>query len=138
MNQLKKAVPAWILVMHGGLVVLSGCATGASPGSAGSDGYPAQRALVGKTKKELVACAGSPAGIDMNEGRPRLIYYQEASQLEESFAGSKSSFAKVHHGCRAMIAFDDDRVSSVTYMSEPSSYQDDDHCEEIFARCLGR
>ncbi|WP_080884989.1 hypothetical protein [Nitrospira japonica] len=102
----------------------------------GPEEYPAQKALIGKTRQELLACAGKPVSERAGGERPAVIYYREASQLEESFPGSKSSFAKVHHGCRATIVLDQDRVADVRYESDPSSYQDEDHCEEIFDRCV--
>lgn len=102
----------------------------------GSEEYPAQKALLGKTRQELIACAGTPVSERPGDERASVIYYREASQLEESFPGSKSSFAKVHHGCRATIFLDQGRIADVRYESEPSSYQDEDHCEEIFDRCV--
>ncbi|WP_455377113.1 hypothetical protein [Petrachloros mirabilis] len=95
-----------------------------------------QRALIGKTKQELFACAGPPVSEKVTPDRTVAVYYREASQLEESFPGSKGSFAMVHHGCRATIVVREDRVEGVRYDSEPSSYRDEDHCEEIFAGCL--
>jgi len=122
------ALPACVIL---GLIV--GCAA-VTPN--GPEAYPAQKALIGKTRQDLIACAGVPVSEWAGEERLAAIYYREASQLEESFPGSKSSFAKVHHGCRATIFFDRDRVADVRYESDPSSYQDEDHCEEIFDRCV--
>lgn len=102
----------------------------------GSEPYPAQKALVGKAKQEVIACAGVPVLDRAGEEQTAMVYYREASQLEESFPGSKSSFAKVHHGCRATIFLDQDRVTEVRYESDPSSYQDEDRCEEIFDHCV--
>jgi hypothetical protein len=116
-----------------GLLALAGCAE-VSPNA--SEPYPAQRALVGATGHALLACAGSPV-IQRTTGEEVLfIYYREASQFEESFGGSKSSFPMVHHGCRATIRLEQDRVTDVRYESEPSSYQDEDHCEEMFQSCI--
>jgi hypothetical protein len=116
-----------------GLLALAGCAE-VSPNA--SEPYPALRALVGATGHALLACAGSPV-IQRTTGEEVLfIYYREASQFEESFGGSKSSFPMVHHGCRATIRLEQDRVTDVRYESEPSSYQDEDHCEEMFQSCV--
>jgi hypothetical protein len=117
-----------------GLIALVGCAE-VTPNETGS--YPAQRALIGKTKQALLACAGQPVVERVKGDQVQLVYYREASQLEESFAGSKSSFAKVHHGCRATIVLQEDRVSEVRYENEPSSYREEDHCEDIFEPCVG-
>ena len=117
-----------------GLFAAGGCATVASDG----DEYPAQRALIGKTRPEVMACAGRPINERTADGLVLWVYYKEASLLEESFPGSKSSYSKVHHGCRATVVLEQDRVTDVLYESEPISYQDEDHCEEIFQPCIGR
>lgn len=119
----------WPLV----IVAIAGCA-GATPN--GSKSYPVQRALIGKPKAELLACAGPPHTQRVNGEEVLFVYYREASQLEESFAGSKSSFPMVHHGCRATLLLEEERVTGVQYESVPSTYRDDDHCEEIFQSCV--
>ncbi len=115
------------------LLLMAGCAE-VMPN--GSEPYPAAQALLGKTKEALLSCAGPPVKEQGHNGQVVYIYYREASQLEESFGGSKSSLAMVHHGCRASILLESDRVTGVQYDSEPSSYQDDEHCDQIFQRCL--
>lgn len=127
-NKRMLMLPAYALS-----VVVIGCA-GGMPG--GSEEYPARKALIGKVKRELIGCAGAPVIDRAGDEQATLVYYREASQLEESFPGSKSSFAKVHHGCRATVLLQQDRVVEVRYESDPSSYQDEDHCEEIFERCV--
>ena len=116
-----------------GFVAVVGCAE-VTP--ADTEPTPAQRALIGKTKQAVLACAGSPDAERVKGNYVALVYYREASQLEESFAGSKGSFAKVHHGCRATIIFNEDRVQEVMYEGEPNSYRDQDHCEDIFEPCI--
>jgi hypothetical protein len=120
--------PLWV-----GLIALTGCAE--IPPN-GTEAYPAQRALIGKTKEALLACAGPPVTERVTGDHVQFIYYREASQLEESFPGSKSSFARLHHGCRATIVLREDRVNEVRYESDPSSYHDEDHCEDIFEPCV--
>jgi len=122
--------PLWV-----GLIALTGCAE--IPPN-GTESYPAQGALIGKTKEALLACAGPPVIERVIGDHVQVIYYREASQLEESFPGSKSSFARVHHGCRATIVLREDRVSEVRYESDPSSYRDEDHCEDIFETCVSQ
>lgn len=68
--------------------------------------------------------------------RGLFLYHKEASLFEESFLGSKSSVPMVHHGCRATIVLQKDRVSDVRYEDESSPYRGEDHCEEIFAPCV--
>jgi len=121
------------LVLSAALASAMGCATVAADGSAD---YPARSALIGKSKRQLLACAGTPVSEHVSDEQAVAVYYKEASQLEESFPGSKSSFARVHHGCRATIILRQDQVSEARYESEPSSYQDEDLCEEIFASCV--
>jgi hypothetical protein len=122
--------PLWV-----GLLALAGCAE-VTPES--SDPTPAQRAMLGMTKQALLACAGPPV-IERTKGDEVLfVYYREASQFEESFGGSKSSFARIHHGCRASITLAQDRVIGIRYQGEPRSDQDQDHCEQIFEACVSR
>lgn len=115
-----------------GLVACIGCAEVTPDGTE----FPAQKALIGKTKQVVLACAGSPV-IERTDGdQVFLIYYREASQLEESFAGSKASYARTHHGCRATITINEDRVRDVRYEGDPNLNRDLDHCEDIFEPCI--
>ncbi len=104
----------------------------------GHDLFPAKQALIGKSKEALYACAGQPVSEKTIGDRTVAVYYREASQLEESFGGSKSSFAKVHHGCRATLFLEQNRIVDVQYKPEPESYRDEGHCEDLFEACLGR
>ena len=115
---------------------LLGLAACAQEGPYGNLNHPAQQALIGKTKQELLACAGKPVGEFTDGDRIVVVYYKEASVLEESFPSSKSSFPMVHHGCRATISLEQDRVDEVRYESIPRSYRDEDHCEELFSSCI--
>lgn len=126
---LERQKLVWVLV----ILAIAGCAE-ATPN--GSKSYPVQRALIGKSKAELLVCAGQPLTERVKGEQVLFVYYREASQLEESFAGSKSSFPMVHHGCRATLLLEEERVTGVQYESVPSTYRDDDHCEEIFQSCV--
>lgn len=97
-----------------------------------------QKSLIGKTKAELMACTAVQPEERTVGDLTVLKYYKEASVLEESFAASKSSVARVHHGCWASLVLKNDRVEGAQYDSVPSSYQSDDHCDEIFENCLGK
>lgn len=112
--------------------MIIGCAEAPSKGSVT---YPAQQALIGKSKQELFACAGKPVGEKTQEDLTVFTYYKQASLLEESFPEARSSFSKVHHGCRATVVLQGNRINEVRYESVPSYYQDEDHCEEIFELC---
>jgi len=114
---------------------LSGCATTPTEPPAPS---PTQKALIGKTQQELMSCVGITPEVKIIGEVTVLKYYKEASILEESSFVSKSSFPRVHHGCWATLALKNERVEGIQYNSVPSSYKDDDHCDEIFENCLGK
>jgi hypothetical protein len=97
---------------------------------------PIGRALLGKSKQELLACAGSPLKESKTAEGIVLTYYKEAPMFEESFASSKSSMSGAHHGCWAHLLMADDRVVGVEYGSVPRSVDATDHCEEIFHTCV--
>ena len=97
---------------------------------------PIGKALLGKSKQELVACAGNPLKEAKTDEGTVLSYYKEAPMFEESFAFSKSSRSGVHHGCWAHLLMVDDRVVGVEYRSVPRSVDATDHCEEIFHTCV--
>ena len=93
-------------------------------------------ALLGKSKHELVACAGNPLQEMKRAGGTVLTYYKEAPIFDESFSLSKGSTSGVHHGCWAHLLLEDDRVVGVEYKSVPRSVNATDHCEEIFHTCV--
>jgi hypothetical protein len=114
-----------------GFVGLVGCAA-----SQPIEPNPTGKALLGKSKQELVACAGSPLKETKTAEGTVLAYYKEAPMFEESFASSKSSRSGAHHGCWAHLLMADDRVVGVEYRSVPRSIDATDHCEEIFRACI--
>lgn len=97
---------------------------------------PIGKALLGKSKQELVACAGSPLQETKTVEGTVLSYYKEAPMFEESFPFSKSSRPGAHHGCWAHLLMGEDRVVGVEYRSVPRSVDATDHCEEIFHTCV--
>jgi hypothetical protein len=113
-----------------GFVGLIGCA--ASQPIAPS---PIGKALLGKSKQTLVACAGDPLQETKTAEGTVLKYYKEAPMFEESFVSSKGSTSGVHHGCWAHLLMGDDRIVGVEYKSVPPSVDSTDHCEEIFHTC---
>ncbi len=120
---------AFLLIV--GSVELTGCAA-----SQPIEPSPTGQVLLGKSKQELVACAGSPLKETKTTEGTVLAYYKEAPMFEESFASSKSSRSGAHHGCWAHLLMADDRVVGVEYRSVPPSVGSTDHCEEIFHTCL--
>ena len=97
---------------------------------------PIGKVLIGKSKQELVACAGNPFQETRTTEGTVLTYYKEAPMLEESFSFSKGSRSGMHHGCWAHLLMGDDRVVGVEYRSVPRSVDATDHCEEIFHTCV--
>jgi hypothetical protein len=97
---------------------------------------PIGKALLGKSKQELVSCAGNPLEETKTDEGTVLTYYKEAPMLEESFSSSKGSRSGVHHGCWAHLLMGDDHVVGIEYRSVPRSVDAIDHCEEIFHACV--
>jgi len=123
-----RAISALVLCIA---VWLIGCAV-----SQPIEPNPIGKALLGKSKQELVACVGNPLQETKTTEGTVLTYYKEASMLEESFSFSKGSRSGVHHGCWAHLLMGDDRVVGVEYRSAPRSVDATDHCEEIFHTCV--
>jgi len=123
-----RAISALVLCIA---VWLIGCAV-----SQPIEPNPIGKALLGKSKQELVACVGNPLQETKTTEGTVLTYYKEASMLEESFSFSKGSRSGVHHGCWAHLLMGDDRVVGVEYRSAPRSVDATDHCEEFFHTCV--
>jgi hypothetical protein len=118
----------WALMVLG---LQAGCATTSPDGS-----FPAQKALLGKTGQEVLACAGEPKKKSMSGEETLLTYHRTAPVFEESFAGSKSSVPCPRHACEAVVVLKGDRVTEVRYHPKPYSLGGCEHCEEIFQMCL--
>lgn len=101
-----------------------------------TEGYPHQQSLRGKSREQVLACAGTPLREWQDREFTQLRYYREAPLLEESMVSSKSSRPTVHHGCWATVMLQHNRVDQVQYRFAPSSVDASNDCEEIFARCL--
>jgi hypothetical protein len=99
------------------------------------EGYPAQTAMRGKTKAEILSCAGQPIHETQEGPMTELRYYREAPMLEESGTASKSSMPSIHHGCWVSIMVKDDRVADVRYRFVPDFFDASNDCEEIFSNC---
>ena len=113
------------------LVWLSACAATSPDGS-----FPAQRALIGMTEQEILACAGKPKTRSSSGEETVLSYRRAAPVFEESFAGSRGSVPCPRHGCEAVIVLKDGRVAEARYHPSPPSVGGCEHCEEIFRSCL--
>lgn len=97
---------------------------------------PIGKTLLGKSKQELVVCAGNPLQETKTAEGTVVTYYKEAPMFEESFSFSKGSRSGTHHGCWAHLLMGDDRVVGIEYRSVPRSVDATDHCEEIFHSCV--
>ena len=115
--------------------VLAGIMLGCHSTPPITEGYPHQRALQGKSKEQVLACAGTPLQEREDGAVTMLRYYKEAPLLEESMVSSKSSRPTVHHGCWATVVIQHQRVDQVQYRFVPSSVDASNDCEEIFANC---
>lgn len=114
-----------------GWLCLTGCATPAQVNE-----YPNQQKLAGKSKSELLACAGTPKKIMKDNDITLLRYYREAPILEESQPVGKGSFSTIRHGCWATVILVDDRITDVRYRFVPPTFDASNDCEEIFEPCL--
>jgi hypothetical protein len=112
-------------------MLVSACATVQPDGS-----FPAQKALLGKTEQEVVACAGEAKKKSASGEETRLTYHRKALVFEESFAISKTSVPCPRHACEAVVVLKGDRVAEVQYHPTPHSLGGCEHCEEIFRNCV--
>ncbi|HET9607238.1 MAG TPA: hypothetical protein VFO87_09300 [Nitrospira sp.] len=114
------------------IVLLSGCASGAPEMKADN---PTAKRLVGKTRAELLQCAGTPLR-EVPYGQGIVFrYYKEAPMFEESRPFLKGSIAQEHHGCWASLLLEKDEITGVEFRPVPEGTEYD-HCEDIFVRCL--
>lgn len=111
-------------------VVLGGCAT-----TDVTDGYPNQRALLKKTRAQLLACAGPPLREITQDGATILTYYRHAPTLERSTVASKGSVPVPHYACWATVLLEGDTVADVRYQSVPAGTNAQDQCETLFDPC---
>ena len=122
-----------LLVVVSGLISLttvSGCATQATVGE-----YPNQQKVFGKSKADVLACAGKPVKEQTRNDVVLLQYYREAPVLEESQPVGKGSMSTIRHGCWATVVLMDDRVTDVRYRFVPPSMDASNDCEAIFDPC---
>ncbi|MBU6435011.1 MAG: hypothetical protein KJS98_17025 [Nitrospirae bacterium] len=126
------------LVARTGMLVLTGLLFTACAGGPAdrSDAVKMTNALKGRTKQDLLTCAGAPRSESTSQGLTVLVYQEEAELVERSIPGAKSSGARdVPHSCRATITLKNDRVAEVRYESVPEWLGAENHCDQIFARC---
>jgi hypothetical protein len=117
-----------------GLFWSAGCAT---PGNQNgqNDLFPNQRAIIGKTRQELLACAGPPLRETTQADHTLLTYYKHVPILDRSVVGSKSTVPALRHACWATVSIEGEVVTAVQYQSVPSSSSATDQCEAIFDPC---
>ena len=116
------------------VLLFSGCAS--TVPEAKSDNPTAQR-LIGKTRAELLQCAGIPLREVPHGHGVILRYYKEAPMLEESRSFLKGSAPGEHHGCWASLLIENEEVTGVEFRTVPQGAgNEDDDCESIFTGCL--
>jgi len=119
-------------------VLLGLCATAwtgcAAPAHVGE--YPHQQSMKGKSRAEVLACAGLPKKEGQDGNVTLLRYYREAPILEESQPVGKGSVSTIRHGCWATVVLTDDQVADVRYRFVPPSFDASNDCEEIFEPCI--
>lgn len=122
------------LLLALGFLWSASCAT---PGKQNgqNDLFPNQRAIIGKTQQELLACAGVPLRETMQADHTLLIYYKQVPILDRSVVGSKSTVPALRHACWATVSIEEERVTATQYQSVPSSSDATDQCEAIFDPC---
>ena len=113
-----------------GLAATAGCATAATVGE-----YPNQQKVIGKSKADVLACAGTPVKEQTRNDVILLQYYREAPILEESQPVGKGSVSTNRHGCWATVVLTDDRVTDIRYRFAPPSMDASNDCEAIFDPC---
>ncbi|MEO5957435.1 MAG: hypothetical protein ABIR36_17350 [Nitrospiraceae bacterium] len=121
-----------------GLLALTGLLLTACAGGQADrpDAVKMADVLRGKTKQELLTCAGAPRSERTAQSLTTMVYQEEAELVELSVAGAKSSGPRdVPHRCRATVILKDDRVTGVRYESVPAWLGAENHCDEIFAHC---
>ena len=109
-----------------GFVGLLGCAA-----SQPIEPSPIGKALLGKSKHALIACAGNPLKESKTAEGTVLSCYKEAPMFEESFASSKTSSSGAYHGCWAHLLMEEDRVVGVEYKSVPPSVNATDQSRRL-------
>lgn len=122
-----------LLIMAAGLISLTtvtGCAAQATVGE-----YPNQHKVIGKSKADVLACAGKPVKEQTRNDVVLLQYYKEAPVLEESQPVGKGSMSTIRHGCWATVVLTDDRVTDMRYRFVPPSMDASNDCEAIFDPC---
>ena len=112
-------------------VLVSGCVSG--PPETKTDNPTAKR-LVGKTRADILQCAGPPTREVPHEHGVIFRYYKEAPMFEESRPFLKGSIAQEHHGCWASLLVEKDEVTGVEFRPVPEATEYD-HCESIFLLC---
>jgi len=98
--------------------------------------HPLGEGLIGKSKQELLACAGVPIRETNVSDGTVLSYYRETPMLAESFVGSKESKPLIHGGCWAHVMLSEGQVAGVEFKPVPAHLETAQQCEEIFQSCV--
>ena len=101
-----------------GLLVLTGLLLAACAGGSSDRSSAVKMAdvLKGKTRQDLLTCAGAPRRESTSQGLTAMVYQHDAELVERSAPGAKSSGTRdVPHRCRATVMLKDDRVTDLRY-----------------------
>src|SRR6185436_14034148 len=70
-----------------------------------------EKRIVGKTKQDILACAGKPKTESEIDGMTVLTYLERSPLMERSAIASKNSRSTTaQHSCRAQLYLQNDRV----------------------------
>lgn len=130
-RQQGRAVSGLLLLVAQGLLWSIGCVTPDHQ----NDLFPNQRAIIGKTRQALLACAGPPLRETKQADHTLLTYHRHTSLLEHSIVASKGTVPAAHPACWATVSIEGEVVTAVHYQSVPSSADATDQCEAIFDPC---
>ena len=107
----------------------------AGSGTKGMQSSSVSSPLLGKTRAAILACAGPPYE-ERRIGQDLVLqYYKEASMLEGSGVGSKSSVPAIDRGCWAYLLIEQDHVTGIEFRPVPDREIRSDDCRAIFQSC---
>lgn len=129
-THMYRRVSATAILLLGGDISFLGCAT-----SPPTEHAHARQAIIGKTKEQVLSCAGKPIQELQTSQGTVLRYYKEAPMFEESTVFLKGSRPAAHHGCWASLLLAEHRIVGAEYKSAPESLEEVRLCEQIFESC---
>ena len=99
------------------------------------DALPVFSLVMGKSKTDILACAGHPYQEAMRGDAIILGYYKEEALLDRSNVVSKGSFPEPRHSCWANLLLENDHVTGVEFWPVPDTVTNTYNCQSIFEAC---